>query len=231
MIKLLRLTLFTKSDIIKQVCETLFEVCKMNRLTELRNIKNMSQKELSQKSGLSQSYIAMLEKGERNLNFKTMQQLAQALNINLQDLISNNPVNPNSVSIKIIDAVACCGNGVEALHENIIGTWDIPLQKYRDFATSKPENVFMLQVEGDSMIPTLNSGDWALADTSQNYISSDGLYLIRMASGIAVKRIQSGLNDITIKSDNPAYKDITATISEVAILGKIIYTLNAKKIR
>ena len=202
----------------------------MNRLTELRTIKNMSQKELSQKSGLSQSYIAMLEKGERNLNFKTMQQLAQALKINPQDLISNTPVNPDSVSIKIIDAVACCGNGIEALHENVIGTWDIPLQKYRDFATSKPENVYMLQVEGDSMTPTLNSGDWALADTSQNFISSDGLYLIRMASGLAVKRIQSGLNDITIKSDNPAYKDITASVGEVAILGKIIYTLNAKKL-
>ena len=207
----------------------MLKVCKMNRLTELRSIKNMSQKELSQKSGLSQSYIAMLEKGERNLNFKTMQQLAQALNISPQDLISDNPVNPDSVSIKIIDAVACCGTGIEALHENIIGTWDIPLQKYRDFSTAKPENVYMLQVEGDSMTPTLNSGDWALADTSQNYISSDGLYLIRMASGLAVKRIQSGLNDITIKSDNPAYKDITASVGEVAILGKIIYTLNAKK--
>jgi transcriptional regulator with XRE-family HTH domain len=201
----------------------------MHRLTELRNIKNMSQKELSQKSGLSQSYIAMLEKGERNLNYKTMQQLAQALNINPQDLISNTPVNSDSISIKIIDAVACCGTGIEALHENIIGTWDIPLQKYRDFSTAKPENVYMLQVEGDSMSPTLNSGDWALADTSQNYISSDGLYLIRMASGLAVKRIQSGLNDITIKSDNPAYKDITASIGEVSIIGKIIYTLNAKK--
>lgn len=202
----------------------------MHRLTELRNIKNMSQKELSQKSGLSQSYIAMLEKGERNLNYKTMQQLAQALNINPQDLISDNPVNPDSVSIKIIDAVACCGTGIEALQENVVGTWDIPLQKYRDFSTAKPENVFMLQVEGDSMTPTLNSGDWALADTSQNYISSDGLYLIRMASGLAVKRIQSGLNDITIKSDNPAYKDITASVGEVAIIGKVIYTLNAKKL-
>jgi transcriptional regulator with XRE-family HTH domain len=201
----------------------------MHRLTELRNIKNMSQKELSQKSGLSQSYIAMLEKGERNLNYKTMQQLAQALNINPQDLISNTPVNSDSISIKIIDAVACCGTGIEALHENIIGTWDIPLQKYRDFSTAKPENVYMLQVEGDSMSPTLNSGDWALADTSQNYISSDGIYLIRMASGLAVKRIQSGLNDITIKSDNPAYKDITASVGEVSIIGKVIYTLNAKK--
>ena len=201
----------------------------MKRLTELRLMKNMSQKELSQKSGLSQSYIAMIEKGERNLNYKTMQQLANALNIKPEDIISQTQVLANSASIKIIDAVACCGNGIEALQENTIGTWDIPLQKFRDFTTAKPENVYMLQVEGDSMTPTINSGDWALADLSQNFISSDGLYLIRMASGLAVKRIQSGLNDITIKSDNPAYKDITATIGEIAIIGKIIYTLNAKK--
>ena len=161
-------------------------------------------------------------------------QIANILGVNEQELtdlpkslMSRN--SPNSVSIRIIDAVACCGTGIEALQENVVGTWDIPLQKYRDFSTAKPENVFMLQVEGDSMTPTLNSGDWALADTSQNYISSDGLYLIRMASGLAVKRIQSGLNDITIKSDNPAYKDITASVGEVAIIGKVIYTLNAKK--
>jgi SOS-response transcriptional repressor LexA len=137
---------------------------------------------------------------------------------------------PNSVSIKIIDAVACCGTGIEALQENVVGTWDIPLQKYRDFSTAKPENVYMLQVEGDSMTPTLNSGDWALADTSQNFISSDGLYLIRMASGLAVKRIQSGLNDITIKSDNPAYGEINANVGEIAVLGRVIYILNAQKV-
>ena len=136
----------------------------------------------------------------------------------------------DSVSIKIIDAVACCGTGIEALHENVVGTWDIPLQKYRDFSTAKPENVYMLQVEGDSMTPTLNSGDWALADTSQNFISSDGLYLIRMASGLAVKRIQSGLNDITIKSDNPAYGEINANVGEISVLGRVIYILNAQKV-
>ena len=210
-------------------CETLFEERKMIRLTELRTMKNMSQKELSQKSGLSQSYIAMIEKGERNLNYKTMQQLARALNVKPEDIVSQTQVLVNSASIKIIDAVACCGTGIEALQEKVIGTWDIPLQKFRDFTTASPENVYMLQVEGDSMTPTINSGDWALADLSQNFISSDGLYLIRMASGLAVKRIQSGLNDITIKSDNPAYKDITASVGEVAIIGKVIYTLNAKK--
>ena len=205
-------------------------------------------KEIMKASGLDQySTAEMLKISQPALNFymndkrkvpnEVIKDFCKIFNVSVDVLYDDNSVItanqlksiPNSVSIKIIDAVACCGTGIEALHENVVGTWDIPLQKYRDFATAKPENVYMLQVEGDSMTPTLNSGDWALADTSQNFISSDGLYLIRMASGLAVKRIQSGLNDITIKSDNPAYKDITASVGEVAILGKIIYTLNAKK--
>jgi SOS-response transcriptional repressor LexA len=205
-------------------------------------------KEIMKASGLDQySTAEMLKISQPALNFymndkrkvpnEVIKDFCKIFNVSVDVLYDDNSVItenqlksiPNSVSIKIIDAVACCGTGIEALQENVVGTWDIPLQKYRDFSTAKPENVFMLQVEGDSMTPTLNSGDWALADTSQNFISSDGLYLIRMASGLAVKRIQSGLNDITIKSDNPAYKDITASVGEVAILGKIIYTLNAKK--
>lgn len=202
----------------------------MGKLTELRTMRGMSQKELSEKSGLSQSYIAMLEKGERNLNYKTMQQLAQALKLNPEDLISQKPVENDYVSIKIIDVVACCGNGIEALHENIIGTWDIPLAKFRDFSTAKPENAYMFQVDGDSMTPTINTGDWAIADMSQNYISSDGLYLIRTASGLMVKRIQSGLNNIIIRSDNPAYGEINANVGEIAVLGRVIYILNAQKV-
>jgi SOS-response transcriptional repressor LexA len=207
------------------------------------SLLDIKQKDFMHDIGIHEQHFKWLENKPR-LNFTQIVKIAELLKCDKQKLLRfwNNEISEDelwsnaviekkedSVSIKIIDAVACCGTGIEALQENVVGTWDIPLQKYRDFATSKPENVFMLQVEGDSMSPTLESGDWALADTSQNFISSDGLYLIRMASGLAVKRIQSGLNDITIKSDNPAYKDITASVGEVAILGKIIYTLNAKK--
>lgn len=204
----------------------------------------IKQKDFMQALEIQEQHFKWLERKPK-ISFSNIAKIAELLKCDTQKLLRfwNNEITEDelwsnaiiekqedSVSIKIIDAVACCGTGIEALQENVVGTWDIPLQKYRDFSTAKPENVFMLQVEGDSMTPTLNSGDWALADTSQNYISSDGLYLIRMASGLAVKRIQSGLNDITIKSDNPAYKDITASVGKVAILGKIIYILNAKKI-
>ena len=211
-----------------------------NRLSLL----DIKQKDFMHAIGIQEQHFKWLENKPR-LNFTQIVKIAELLKCDTQKLLRfwNNEIpedelwsntviekKEDSVSIKIIDAVACCGTGIEALHENVVGTWDIPLQKYRDFSTAKPENVYMLQVEGDSMTPTLNSGDWALADTSQNFISSDGLYLIRMASGLAVKRIQSGLNDITIKSDNPAYGEINANVGEIAVLGRVIYILNAQKV-
>ena len=211
-----------------------------NRLSLL----DIKQKDFMHAIGIQEQHFKWLENKPR-LNFTQIVKIAELLKCDTQKLLRfwNNEIpedelwsntviekKEDSVSIKIIDAVACCGTGIEALHENVVGTWDIPLQKYRDFSTAKPENVYMLQVEGDSMTPTLNSGDWALADTSQNFISSDGLYLIRMASGLAVKRIQSGLNDITIKSDNPAYGEINANVGEISVLGRVIYILNAQKV-
>jgi phage repressor protein C with HTH and peptisase S24 domain len=88
----------------------------------------------------------------------------------------------------------------------------------------------MLRVQGDSMQPTINDGDWVWVDISNNFISSDGMYLIRMATGLAVKRLQSGLSNIVIKSDNPTYYDITADIGEINIIGKVVYILNGRRV-
>lgn len=204
----------------------------------------IKQKDFMQALKIQEQHFKWLERKPK-ISFSNIAKIAELLKCDTQKLLRfwNNEITEDelwsnaivekqedSVSIKIIDAVACCGTGIEALHENIIGTWDIPLQKYRDFSTAKPENVFMFQVDGDSMTPTLNTGDWAVADMSQNYISSDGLYLIRTASGLMVKRIQSGLNNIIIRSDNPAYGELTANVGEISVLGRVIYILNAQKV-
>ena len=165
-----------------------------------------------------------------NLDYKELRAYNENITTKIPSIKNYKSVVSDTASIKIIDVVACCGTGIEAIDENIIGTFDIPLQKFKDITSATPSNVRMLQVSGDSMQPTLNSGDWALADISQNFISSDGLYLIRTASGISIKRILSGLNDISIISDNPNYPNLTASVGEVYIIGKVIYTLNAKKV-
>lgn len=139
-------------------------------------------------------------------------------------------VKKDDAIIDIIDATACCGDGIENLPEKVCGHWKLPVQEFKSITSSNPNNIKMLRVQGDSMQPTINEGDWVWVDISNNYVSSDGIYLLRMATGLAVKRLQSGLSNIVIKSDNSSYSDITAEVGEVNIIGKVVYILNGRRV-
>lgn len=134
--------------------------------------------------------------------------------------------NGDVVSIMISDAVACCGNGVECLKENIIGHYQIPLKKFHALTTADPDKVFIIDIIGDSMEPTLYAGDLVIVDTSKNYPASDGLYVLRSGTELLVKRIQINPLDqsAAIISDNPKYKPIEAqNFSLISVIGKVIY--------
>lgn len=138
----------------------------------------------------------------------------------------------SSVKIDILDVTACCGTGNEISSENITGKWTMSESDFRSISlTSNPKNVKMIKAVGDSMAQTINDGDWCLVDTSLNSATSDGIYLIRLSTGLAIKRLQGGLTDeIVVKSDNPIYDPINAKISDLRIIGRVIYILNARKV-
>lgn len=71
-------------------------------------------------------------------------------------LISNlRKKNIETISIDMLDAVACCGTGVENFSENVNGKWLMPLVDFRQITMSAPDNIKMIKVKGDSMEPTL----------------------------------------------------------------------------
>ena len=135
------------------------------------------------------------------------------------------------VSIEMLDVTACCGSGIENITENVSGHWAMPLLDFRQITMSSPENIKLIRVKGDSMNPTLKDGDWVMVDITHKAPDSDGLFLLLLANGLAVKRVQCGLGqNITVISDNPIYTSIPATLEEVPIVGKVIYTLKAEKV-
>ena len=186
------------------------------------------------------------------LKEKERKAIAILLNINEQELAANvldSPFIPthlegvtaitnkitsvfkkDEVTIEMIDATACCGDGIDNLPEKTCGHWRLPIAEFKSITNANPENLRMLRVQGDSMQPTISEGDWVWVDTSNNYIGSDGIYLIRLATGLAVKRVQSGLSNVVIKSDNPTYSDMTADLGEVKIIGKVVYILNGRRV-
>ena len=209
-----------------------------NNLKALRKKSGFSQVELAEKLNTTQGMIGLLERGERKLSPDWLKRISQILSCSPLDILPDLNIitptiqpNQNSVNIEMINATACCGNGVENFAENVIGFWQMPKEEYRAISTIAPDSVKMLRVFGDSMETTLSDGDWVLVDISRKSFDSDGIFLIRLSTGLAVKRIQGTLGtDVVIYSDNPKYKPITASAREVFIVGKVIYTLKAEKV-
>ena len=87
-------------------------------------------------------------------------------------------------------------------------------------------NVCALRVSGDSMEPTLHSGEAVICD-GNGYDGSEGIYALRLRGSGFVKRLQTDGKRIKIISDNPKYAvmEENAESDDIAIIGKIRYTV------
>jgi transcriptional regulator with XRE-family HTH domain len=57
-----------------------------SRVRELRKARGLTQEDLSERSGLHYTYIGGIERGERNPSLKSMKRVADALEVELDDL-------------------------------------------------------------------------------------------------------------------------------------------------
>jgi len=90
----------------------------------------------------------------------------------------------------------------------------------------EPQNMSLIRVSGDSMEPTLFSGDIVLVDHNRNYIDPQGgIYAIAMDDVIMIKRLQViyPSKKIWITSDNPRYKPLEAGPEQIVVNGKVIW--------
>lgn len=59
------------------------------RIKELREAANMSQKDLAYNADLDRSYIASVENGQRNISIVNIEKIALALNVTLKDFFND----------------------------------------------------------------------------------------------------------------------------------------------
>lgn len=59
------------------------------RIKELRESSNMSQKDLSYAADLDRSYIASIENGQRNVSIVNIEKIASALGVTLKKFFNN----------------------------------------------------------------------------------------------------------------------------------------------
>lgn len=102
--------------------------------------------------------------------------------------------------------------------------WRFPPSFVRHTLSTSPERMVVVECNGDSMEPTLKSGERVWVDTAHVRPTPDGLYAIRdQLGGIVVKRLELDPNKprLRIISDNPLHTAREVAFNEITIIGKV----------
>ncbi len=80
-----------------------------------------------------------------------------------------------------------------------------------------------INVDGESMEPTLKDGATVFIDRTQTNINKDGIFVAATNAGLFIKRIRQRADGmIELISDNKAYSPEVLDQSEVKIVGKVV---------
>ena len=105
-------------------------------------------------------------------------------------------------------------------------TVDVKVAFRREWMRRKgdPNGMVLIKVDGDSMEPTLISGDVVLIDRNRNYMDPQGgIYALTLDEIIMIKRVQVLADKVRIISDNPKYDAFEVPEERVRVNGKVIW--------
>ncbi|CAA6811565.1 MAG: phage repressor protein, putative [uncultured Sulfurovum sp.] len=80
-----------------------------------------------------------------------------------------------------------------------------------------------INVDGESMEPTLQDGSIVFIDREQTNINKDGIFIAATTAGLFIKRIRQRADGmVELISDNKAYSPEIITAQEVEIVGRVV---------
>ncbi|WP_421326447.1 LexA family transcriptional regulator [Aeromonas veronii] len=101
-------------------------------------------------------------------------------------------------------------------------------RKWLTFRKLNPDNLVVVFAKGDSMEPTIHSGDSILVDISKNQIEDGSIFVLRLGEELYAKRLQKNFDGgITIISDNrddyPLQVVPANQLENLAVIGKVVW--------
>ena len=85
-------------------------------------------------------------------------------------------------------------------------------------------NLALIEAVGDFMSPTIDEGDLVLVDRREPRFHHDGIYVLRSAGDLAIKRIQRRPDgNLLMRGDNPAYEVVTIAPDQINLLGRVLW--------
>ena len=124
------------------------------------------------------------------------------------------------------------GDGHTVSAEVVRDIWSLPPDYIAGELRITSKRARIIEVRGDSMETTLQSGDRVMIDLGDRTLSQEGVFALWDGDGVAVKRVErvrpSNPPAIRIISDNPRHREVELTAAEVNIIGRVVWV--ARKI-
>lgn len=213
------------------------------RLNAAMSAADISQGQLADKVGISQPAIQKMTSGKTSGSRK-MVELANALGVRPEWLSSgvgemridgNVPSASQPASetidvfrVDVLDLKVSAGPGSFMISEfvEVLHAIEFTTEHARSLFGNRTQNdVKVMTVDGDSMCPTIQSGDRLFFDVSVRNFKVDGVYAFVFGQHFHVKRLQMQGLQLAVLSDNPAYKDWYVTEEnqdQLYIMGKAL---------
>lgn len=144
-----------------------------------------------------------------------------------ENMLGGPPANGAKTGIRLIPKLAVgasAGPGAIPDHETPAGKIGFD-EKWLRKQGLDPSKLSLIQVDGDSMSPTLNHGDDIMVDNRVAGAMRDGIHVIRFDDVLMVKRLASGPERrLSVLSNNPAYPgwpDVDG--AAVTIIGRVVW--------
>ncbi|KMK17762.1 hypothetical protein ABW09_11995 [Pluralibacter gergoviae] len=209
------------------------------RLKKARSDAGMTQKALGDAIGVSQAAIQKLETGKASQTTKVVE-IAGALSVSPEWLSSGSgpmrisgrelqaPSGGDTFRVDVLDLTVSAGPGTYMLSDSVEVLTAIEFTNEHAralFGSRRAKDIKVMTVDGDSMFPTIKSGDRLFFDVSVREFTTDGVYAFVFGRTFHVKRLQMQGLSLSVLSDNPAYKDWSITEDnhdQLYVIGKAL---------
>jgi len=206
------------------------------RLREARKTMGLTLEGFGDVMGVSNQAVHTWESGRTPISMKNARSIEVCHGISAKWLLEGKgemfvkkldiePVK-NPILIAFVPLLPSAGPGTDIANDPDVQRW-IPFDPewFNKRIAISPKHLFLTEIDGDSMVPTLYPNDLVMIDKSAPSLGfRDGIWVFNLDDAIHIKRVQyKGQNKFQANSDNPSYTPFTLK-EPVHFIGRMVWS-------
>jgi SOS-response transcriptional repressor LexA len=197
-------------------------------ISEEKKVKKVFDKDVADALAIPQTTFATMKK-RNSIPFKEIMEFCANKKLSINWLFFDQAIDMLAEETEkffqihyFTDVRASAGGGAFTFDENYeVLTVDRTIMN--NVISSSNQKIDAINVDGESMEPTLQDGSIVFIDRAQNNISKDGIYIASTTAGLFIKRIRQRADGmVELISDNKAYSPEIMLADEVKIVGRVV---------